>query len=227
MKQVECFYDGHAGRYESKFRVPFAGRIKRIEEEKILSFLFEQFSSFSKSKKLLEFGCGTGLFTLPMAEKGFEVTAVDISEGMLCELRTKLEAEAVTGITVVKADVEKFDGGGKLFDGVYGIGVLEYLRLPVNTVRRVASLLQPGGVAVFTAPAISVYGFCYWLTSLLRKQMRMNIFTRRSFERIFTDCGMELITIRSIGFHLPFMHPLTRIAAARLPSATPLQQTMF
>lgn len=216
MSQVERFYDEHAERYESKFQIPLFRYMKQVEEEEVLNFLFEHLGPPSKGKKLLELGCGTGLFTLPMLKEGFKVTAVDISEGMLSELRKKLDREMLTGTTVVKADVEGFQGTGELFDGVYGIGLLEYLKSPVDAICRAVKLLRPGGIAVFTAPTVSVYGVCYLLTSFFRKRMRMKIFTQRSFERTFVDCGMELIETRSIGFHLPCMRTLTRIVAARL-----------
>jgi len=214
-KQVERFYDGHAVHYESKFQLPLARRIKRVEEEGILDFLLEHLGSSSEGTRLLELGCGTGLFTLPLAKKGFQVTAVDISEGMLVELRAKLAAEAITDVTIVRGDAERFDVGGELFDGVYGIGLLEYSNSPVNLIQRAVSLLRPGGIAVFTAPTVSAFGFSYWAMSLLRKRIRMKIFTKCSFEKLFTDSGLKLLAIRPVGFHLPLMQPLTRIAAGQ------------
>ena len=43
-------------------------------------------------KKVLEFGCGTGNITLELAKKGFEVTAVDLSEEMLTVADEKADA---------------------------------------------------------------------------------------------------------------------------------------
>ncbi|MFO0550868.1 MAG: class I SAM-dependent methyltransferase [Polyangiaceae bacterium] len=42
---------------------------------------------------VLEYGCGNGRITLPIARAGFEVFGVDLSEPMLADLRARLPAE--------------------------------------------------------------------------------------------------------------------------------------
>jgi len=51
--------------------------------------------------------------------------------------------------------------------------------------------------------------------------MRMRLQTRGSLARLFTGAGLELIEVRPVGFHLPLMMPLTRIAAGRRPGGAP------
>ncbi len=219
MKRVEQFYDRHAPAYEAKFDVPLVRRIKRMEEDGVRAFLNDH---LPVSGRLLELGCGTGLFTLPAARRGYEITAVDISANMIAELRRKLDAAALGGVTLLKADVEDL-GGLDPFDGVYGIGLLEYLGAPARAVRRAAELLRPGGVAVFTAPTLSLSGGGYYAASLLRKRLQMKLFTRHALSRLFTSAGLELVEVRPVGFHLPLISPLTRIAAGRKPAKTARQ----
>lgn len=40
-------------------------------------------------KRLLDLGCGTGNITIPLAQKGYEITAVDLSEEMLAQAKEK------------------------------------------------------------------------------------------------------------------------------------------
>ena len=56
-----------------------------------LDFLTERFPP-SKYNELLEPGIGTGRIGIPLAEKGYSVTGVDISEKMLKVLAEKLSA---------------------------------------------------------------------------------------------------------------------------------------
>ncbi len=67
---------------------------------------------------VLELGCGTGRILIPLANAGFPVTGVDLSDDMLalCKMRLSFERDAVQSRTrIVKADVtqlalgEKFD----------------------------------------------------------------------------------------------------------------------
>lgn len=73
-------------------------REKRLE--KLFSFL-EKNGFSPRGAKILDIGCGTGALALPLADMGADVTAMDISSGMLQELRRKV-AEKKAGIRVVE-----------------------------------------------------------------------------------------------------------------------------
>lgn len=63
------------------------------------------------SGDVLDLGCGPGRYTLPLAEHGFSVCAVDTSEHLLAELnkrRSALPDEASQRIEVIKADMREF-----------------------------------------------------------------------------------------------------------------------
>ena len=52
---------------------------------------------FARPGRLLDLGCGTGRHLVQFAERGFDVTGVDLSESMLEIARTKLARAAVAG----------------------------------------------------------------------------------------------------------------------------------
>lgn len=56
---------------------------------------------------ILELACGTGRITLPLAEKGYSITGLDISEGMLSHARAKAAAQGLT-IDWALADCREF-----------------------------------------------------------------------------------------------------------------------
>ena len=211
MKQAERFYDHHAADYESKFDKPLASRVKKMEEDAILDFLFRH---FPPEGRLLELGCGTGIFTLPVAGRGYDLTALDISQKMLDESRRKLEAAGVANVSLLKADVDDLPEL-EPFNAVFGIGLLEYLDSPETFVKKAAELLRTGGVACFTGPTLSLNGLIYRAVSRFRKRIHMQLFTGGRLRRLFEGAGLRPLEIREIGFHLPLMKPLTRIGAAR------------
>ena len=55
---------------------------------------------------LLELGCGTGRLLVPLAEAGFEITGVDMSEQMLAIAQAKIDEADVAGrATLLRADM--------------------------------------------------------------------------------------------------------------------------
>lgn len=58
---------------------------------------------------ILELACGTGRALIPLAQAGFEITGVDISEAMLAIARRKaVQANVAERIALVQADIRDF-----------------------------------------------------------------------------------------------------------------------
>ncbi len=68
----------------------------------------------SQGDPILELGCGTGRVLLPLAQAGFRVVGLDLSEPMLGRCRTKLESkppEVRQRVRLVRGDMTGFDLG--------------------------------------------------------------------------------------------------------------------
>ena len=102
------------------------------------------------SPRVLDLGCGTGFMTLAFAEQLCWVTSVDISSGMLAELRRKIAIEACTTLTasiqIVEEDVDKFLANtDALYDGIVFHSVLHHLPDYLETLKQACRRLLPGG----------------------------------------------------------------------------------
>ena len=60
---------------------------------------------FLSDKKILDFGGGTGLLALPLAQQAKSVTLVDISEKMLEQARLKAEQQDIKNIQFLEQDL--------------------------------------------------------------------------------------------------------------------------
>lgn len=107
---------------------------------------------FPPGSRVLEIGCGTGLETIPLAETGVDIVAIDISARMLEELDRKADLRSVRGrIETRKLPAGELEGivgmfGPESFDGAFShFGALNcephFDRIPSALYR----LVKPGG----------------------------------------------------------------------------------
>lgn len=101
----EVFFDGHAPQYMNN---PFT-RDTLTE----VAFLLELFQ-LPQNSAILDVGCGTGRHAIELAKRGYSVTGVDLSSGMLA-LAEQAAREAGVKVTWLHADASRFRAS-RLFD---------------------------------------------------------------------------------------------------------------
>jgi 2-polyprenyl-3-methyl-5-hydroxy-6-metoxy-1,4-benzoquinol methylase len=104
---------------------------------------------------VLDYGCGIGRLTLPLAWRARTVVAVDRSPALVARARKEAATRGVTNTSFLTPD--EFDASGRRFDLVVCHGVLQRLQ-PANglaLVRRLADRVSPGGIGVFHFPYVS------------------------------------------------------------------------
>jgi len=87
--QVEALFDTAAPAYDRAVQADPLNLHPREVSVRVLRNLF------SPGSRVLELGCGTGLETIPLAESGVSVVAVDISGKMLAELERKANSASL------------------------------------------------------------------------------------------------------------------------------------
>lgn len=98
--------------------------------------------------KVLEVGCGTGLFTAEICRTNNNITAIDISEELIALARSRVGAANVRFL-VENAYATKMDD--ESFDAVVGSSSLHHLDVD-RALAEMRRLLKPGGRVMFTEP---------------------------------------------------------------------------
>jgi SAM-dependent methyltransferase len=98
--------------------------------------------------RILELGSGTGIATLPLAERGYELVCVELGPRLAAVAQRKLAA--FPGVEVVNASFESWTPPGG-FDAVVAFASFHWLD-PAVRYRRCADALRPGGALAVVRP---------------------------------------------------------------------------
>lgn len=114
--------------------------------QRIMKMLREIDPRFSPARAV-DFGCGVGRVTLPLARETIAVLGVDVSPGMLSEARKNAAAQGVSNVEFA----HELSG---TFDLVHSFIVLQHIqpRRGQRIIRDLLSRLEPGGMVVLQVP---------------------------------------------------------------------------
>lgn len=124
---------------ESKFRYKFYPPDKILDGTPDLNGL-----------AVLEIGCGTGFFTIPVAklvDDNGSLTSIDILQESVDLVSKKVEAAKLKNVNVLKRDVVKTDFNPHTFDIVILFGVVPAPMVPLEQIlSEINRVLKPDGV---------------------------------------------------------------------------------
>lgn len=146
-------------------------------------------------RRVLEIGCGIGNFTELLAERG-RVIAVDSEPACIELLKARcpgVDAFALDAQSDAILELSRFSP-----DACVLLNVLEHIEDDSGALRRIATLLPPGGVVVLLAPAFpSLYG------PIDRNLGHHRRYSRAAIRRLALAAGLEIRKwryVNSIGF---------------------------
>jgi len=146
--QWQDFFDSHAPYYmQNRFTKNTLAEV---------DFLLEVLE-LASGASILDIGCGTGRHAIELAKRGYKVTGVDISAGMLVEAE-KAAREANVTVEWIRSDAtqfqatRQFDAAICLCEGAFGL--LSTNEDPVEhdkaILRNISTALKPGGPFLLT-----------------------------------------------------------------------------
>ena len=113
--------------------------------------LFASLGALRPGRRVLEVGCGTGIFLEMAARSGAGIQAFDLSTDLLARARERVGA--LPNVTLACGNAEEMPYAASSFDAVYGSSILHHLDLE-RALGEVHRVLRPGGSIVFAEPNI-------------------------------------------------------------------------
>jgi len=178
-----------------------------------------KFDDSRQTGRLIEVGCGGGVFVRAAMTAGWEMWGTEISASCVETLRPLLGARLHQG-SVVDAP---FPAGS--FDGAVLIEVIEHLADPDSYLEAIRRLLRPGGRLLLTTPnahgsASRVLGHRWHAIG----EEHLNYFGRRSLSRLLERHGFGSLRVASSNLDLlalAVQHGRRRLGASSSAPATP------
>jgi SAM-dependent methyltransferase len=98
--------------------------------------------------RALDFGCGVGRLTMPLARESRHVLAVDISDMMLREAAENCLEQGIANVEFIDTRVFSNDSHRRRFDFVHSYNVFQHIRpwTGLRVTRRILDMLTPGGI---------------------------------------------------------------------------------
>ena len=145
MEQTAAIFQEYAGYYDDLYQdKDYRGECSFLED------IFATFGSKTITS-LLDLGCGTGGHALLLAERGLEVTAVDLSEQMIGVARERAHERGLE-VDIQQADIRQLELG-KQFDAVISMFAVIGYQISnedvSNTLQTARRHLDVGGIFTF------------------------------------------------------------------------------
>ncbi|HSX84375.1 MAG TPA: bifunctional 2-polyprenyl-6-hydroxyphenol methylase/3-demethylubiquinol 3-O-methyltransferase UbiG [Cellvibrio sp.] len=164
-------------------------------------------------RKLLDVGCGGGILAEAMAQRGADVTGIDMGEAPLSVARLHaLETGVNINYRKIAAETLATEAAGQ-FDIVTCLEMLEHVPDPSSIINACAQLVKPGGDIYFStinrnpkAYAFAILGAEYLLKLLPKGTHEYKKFIRPSeLAKWLRQSGLELQDITGMTYN-----PLTK-----------------
>jgi ubiquinone/menaquinone biosynthesis C-methylase UbiE len=161
--------------------------------------------------RMLDMGCGDGTISTQFLQAGLSLTLVDLSSTMLDVARGKLPQDRMGSVAFVVGDLYTYEPGFT-FDFVLCIGVLAHIEHVDDAIRRLASLVRPGGLCViqFTDRrklVARIEAAVYGVRRAIGAESRYTM-NRLGFDEVRTSCesvGFAMKGMRRYSLLLPGM----------------------
>lgn len=156
----QTFYDQDAARYDTRW-VTTGGSTTEATQRTIVAQLCRPWAG----RTVVEIGCGTGRFSLILAQLGAQVTLVDLSSHMLkvaaAKLATHGVAQNVRGY--VNASIYDLPFPANSVDCVISLNVFNHLEQIERALAQCGRVLKQDGLFLFNYPNLYSY---FWPMAL-------------------------------------------------------------
>lgn len=181
LSEIRSFYPvDYYGAKTTKFIAPIEHLLKTFSGRTIASAS----NNLPPGSRLLDIGCGRGVFFHELLERGFEVHGIELGEFVDDSISNRCTVHVTDSLSSLRFPPESFDM-------VILWHVLEHLPNPQETMAEISRILSPGGRLAIAVPNYGsfqsrVTGRCWFHLDLPRHIFH---FTQKGLRTLLADHG--------------------------------------
>lgn len=179
-------------------------RVQEIEDwnrmmEKVFSNACSKINKISKTPgKILDIGCGYGLFLKKMKDTGWDATGVEVSKPAVDFGRRRF------GVNILQDEFEALDLEENYYDVVTLFYVIEHFRSPRSVLLKVKKILKSGGFILIrwpdTVPIIKILKSLGIRMNLCNLPFHLSHFSSQTIDLLLREVGFSNLQTYIGGF---------------------------
>jgi 2-polyprenyl-3-methyl-5-hydroxy-6-metoxy-1,4-benzoquinol methylase len=184
--------------------------------------LLEWFFTPRPGERVLDVGCGSGVFSDRMASLGASVTAIDANEAAIAWARQTFERP---GLEFHLGLLEDLDVEAASFDHAVCLEVIEHVTVEQSRslLAHLRRALRPGGTLLLTTPNYrGLWPLVEWGADRFSEVAQMGglqhitHYHRGRLQRLLAEEGFEVVRVRTFSTFAPFVAALSTGMADRV-----------
>lgn len=165
--------------------------------------LLIQYGGICKGMRVLEYGCGTGMFSRQIAETGATLVSIDLSPDLIGEAMKQPHPN----ITFNVGDIETLEAPDNSFDAVLGSSILHHVQIE-KALAEAFRVLKPRGKIAFAEPnmlnpQIAIQKNIPYIKQKMGDSPDETAFFRWKISRVLRQIGFVDVIVRPFDF----LHP--------------------
>jgi len=133
-------FDEWPEKYDQWFDTPIGKVVREFESRLLLAMALP-----GKGERILDVGCGTGIFTLDLLAAGLRVTGLELSLPMLQRAGNKAAGQP---FHMVQGDMRRLPFAYSSFDKTISVTAIEFLEDARGGIAELFRVTRPGGLVV-------------------------------------------------------------------------------
>ncbi len=193
-----------AHEYWGKYGAPYDANMERVVGKTLVADINGALKELPALGNVVEFGCGTGYYTGPIARKAENVVATDVSEELLSVAMKQFAGQETLSFQREDSTCTSFEDGS--FDSVFEANLLHVIEDPSAVLRENHRVLCEGGRLIVVS--FTTHGMTRWDTFKLalrflwyfgKPPRNSHTFSPDDLAALLESTGFEVVECRLLG----------------------------